>query len=412
MAVGSIGGGKTVARLPGLAAVPQDGLIKTARAPVVPYLPFARPSIDEETIAGVAEVLRSGWLASGPNVLKFEQALSEYHEGRTARVVTSATAALELALQIAGVGPDTEVITCAMSFFAAPNMIVKVGARPVFVDCDLVTRNIDFDQVEAAITPRTRAIMPTHFAGLPVDMERLYSIARKHGLRVIEDAALAIGSRWRGRRIGAFGDLAALSFHPNKNLTTIEGGALLMSDAAEVKLFEKLRFHGIVRLPDGTRDVDVAGGKFNLPDVNARIGVGQLARLEEFNTARRALAARYFANLRTDPPCVMPAQAHSGEEEGHSWNMFCVLLPLERLRITRKQFIEAMHARGIGIGISYEALHLATLYRGLGYHEGDFPNAERIARQTVTLHLFPAMNAGDVDHVCQAVAEVLAEGRH
>ena len=383
----------------------------TARAPVVPYLPFARPSIDEETIAGVAEVLRSGWLASGPNVLKFEQALSEYHEGRAARVVTSATAALELALQIAGVGPDTEVITCAMSFFAAPNMIVKVGARPVFVDCDLITRNIDFDQVEAAITPRTRAIMPTHFAGLPVDIERLYSIARKHGLRVIEDAALAIGSRWRGRRIGAFGDLAALSFHPNKNLTTIEGGALLMSDAAEVKLFEKLRFHGIVRLPDGTRDVEVAGGKFNLPDVNARIGLGQLARLEEFNAARRTLVTRYFANLRTDPPCVMPARAHPGEEEGHSWNMFCVLLPLEKLRITRKQFIEAMHGRGIGIGVSYEALHLATLYRGFGYREDDFPNAERIARETVTLPLFPAMNAGDVDRVCQAVAEVLAEGR-
>ena len=383
----------------------------TARAPDIAYLPFARPSIDEESIAGVAEVLRSGWIASGPNVLKFEQALSEYHEGRPARVVTSATAALELALQVAGVGPGAEVINCAMSFFAAPNMIVKVGAKPVFVDCDLVTRNIDFDQVEAAITPRTRAIMPTHFAGLPVDIERLYAVAHKHGLRVIEDAALAIGSRWRGRRIGALGDLVALSFHPNKNMTTIEGGALLMSDATEVRLFEKLRFHGIVRLPDGTRDVDVAAGKFNLPDVNARIGLAQLARLEEFNAARRLLAARYFANLRTDPPCVLPAHAHAGEEEGHSWNMFCVLLPLDRLDITRRQFIEAMHTRGIGIGVSYEALHLTTLCRGFGYRDGDFPNAERIARETVTLPLFPAMSTGDVDRVCQAVAEVLAGAR-
>jgi dTDP-4-amino-4,6-dideoxygalactose transaminase len=383
----------------------------TARTPAVAYLPFARPSIDEESIAGVVEVLRSGWIASGPNVLKFEQALSEYHEGRPARVVTSATAALELALQVAGVGPGAEVINCAMSFFAAPNMIVKVGARPVFVDCDLVTRNIDFDQVEAAITPRTRAIMPTHFAGLPVDMERLYAVAHKHGLRVIEDAALAIGSRWRGRRVGAFGDLVALSFHPNKNMTTIEGGALLMSDAAEVRLFEKLRFHGIVRLADGTRDVEVAGGKFNLADVNARIGLAQLARLEEFNAARRLLAARYFANLRTDPPCVLPAHGYAGEEEGHSWNMFCVLLPLERLDITRRQFIEAMHTRGIGIGVSYEALHLTTLCRGFGYREGDFPNAERIARETVTLPLFPAMSAGDVDRVCEAVAEVLAGAR-
>jgi dTDP-4-amino-4,6-dideoxygalactose transaminase len=375
------------------------------------YLPFARPTIDEETIAGVAEVLRSGWITSGPNVLKFEQALSEYHGGRPTRVVASATAALELALQVAGVGPGAEVITSAMSFFAAPNMIVKVGAKPVFVDCDLITRNIDFDQVEAAITARTRAIMPTHFAGLPVDIERLYAIAQKYGLRVIEDAALAIGSRWQGRRIGAFGDLVAFSFHPNKNMTTIEGGALLMSTEAEVKLFEKLRFHGIVRLPDGTRDVDVASGKFNLPDVNARIGLAQLARLEEFNTARRMLAARYFGNLRTDPQCLLPAHAHAGEEEGHSWNMFCVLLPLERLDITRKQFIDAMHARGIGIGISYEALHLTTLCHGFGYREGDFPNAERIARETVTLPLFPAMSAGDVDRVCHAVAEILARAR-
>jgi dTDP-4-amino-4,6-dideoxygalactose transaminase len=381
----------------------------TARAPVAPYLPFARPSIDEESIAGVVEVLRSGWIASGPNVLKFEQALSQYHEGRPARVVTSATAAIELALRIAGVGPGDEVITSAMSFFAAPNMIVKAGARPVFVDCDLATRNINLDQAEAAVTPRTKAIMPTHFAGLPVDIERLYAIAEKHGLRVIEDAALAIGSRWRGRRIGAFGDLVVFSFHPNKNMTTIEGGALLMNDDAEAKLTEKLRFHGIVRLPDGTRDVDVACGKFNLPDVNARIGLSQLARLEEFNAARRVLAAHYFAHLRTTAHCVLPARARPGEEDGHSWNMFSVLLPLDRIAITRKQFIDAMHARGIGIGISYEALHLTTLCRSLGYRDGDFPNAERIGRETVTLPLFPAMKTSDVDRVCQAIAETLAD---
>jgi dTDP-4-amino-4,6-dideoxygalactose transaminase len=383
----------------------------TARAAVLPYLPFARPSIDEESIAGAAEVLRSGWIASGPNVLKFEGALSEYHEGRPARVVTSATAAMELALQVAGVGPGDEVITSAMSFFAAPNMIVKVGAKPVFADCDLVTRNIDIAQVESAITARTKAIMPTHFAGLPVNIEGLYAIARKHGLRVIEDAALAIGSRWRGRRIGAFGDLVVFSFHPNKNMTTIEGGALLMSQEAEAKLVEKLRFHGIVRQPDGTRDVDSAAGKFNMPDVNARIGLSQLARLEEFNAARQRLAARYFANLDSTPLCVLPAHAHAGEEEGHSWNMFCILLPLDRLAITRKQFIDEMHALGIGIGISYEALHLTTLCRRMGYREGCFPNSERIGRETVTLPLFPAMTMDDVDRVCQALSAVLAGAR-
>jgi dTDP-4-amino-4,6-dideoxygalactose transaminase len=380
-------------------------------AHALPFLPFARPSIDEEAIAGVGEVLRSGWIASGPNVLKFEQSLSVYHDGRPARVVTSATAALELALQVAGVGPGDEVITSAMTFFAAANMILKVGAKPVFVDCDLVTRNIDIDQVRAAVSPRTRAIMPTHFGGLPVDLDGLYAIAREHGLRVIEDAALAIGSSWRGRRIGAFGDLVAFSFHPNKNMTTIEGGALLMNDAAEAKLFEKLRFHGIVRLPDGTRDVDVAGGKFNLPDVNARLGLSQLARLEEFNAARRALAERYFERLHTEPACLLPARAPAGEEGGHSWNMFAVLLPLARLTITRKQFMEAMQARGIGTGISYEALHLTTLCRNLGYRDGDFPHAERIGRETLTLPLFAAMTNADVDRVCEAVADVLAGAR-
>lgn len=382
-----------------------------ASAQALPFLPFARPSIDEESIGAVAEVLRSGWIASGPNVLKFEQALSDYHGGRPARVVTSATAALELALHVAGVGPGDEVITSAMSFFASANMILKVGARPVFVDCDLVTRNIDVDQVRAAVTPRTKAIMPTHFGGLAVDLDGLYAVARENGLRVIEDAALAIGSRWRGRRIGAFGDLVAFSFHPNKNMTTIEGGALLMNDAAEAKLFEKLRFHGIVRLPDGTRDVDVAGGKFNLPDVNARLGLSQLARLEQFNAARRALAQRYFARLHTDPACLLPARAPAGEEDAHSWNMFSVLLPLAQLTITRKQFMDAMHLRGIGTGISYEALHLTTLCRSLGYREGDFPHAERIGRETVTLPLFAAMGQGDVDRVCDAVAEVLAGAR-
>jgi dTDP-4-amino-4,6-dideoxygalactose transaminase len=245
------------------------------------FLPFTRPSIDEETIAGVAEVLRSGWITSGPWVQKFEHALTEFCGGRPARTVTSATAAVEVALQIAGIGPGDEVITSAQTFFTALNMIVKVGARPVFVDCDLVTRNIDLNQVDVAITPRTKAIMPTHWPGSLVDMDALYALARRRNLRVIEDAALVIGSRWKGRNIGAFGDLVTFSFHPNKNMTSIEGGALVVNDEREAKLVEKLRFHGIIRLADGTRDVDFPGGKFNLPDVNARIGVPQLVRLPD-----------------------------------------------------------------------------------------------------------------------------------
>jgi dTDP-4-amino-4,6-dideoxygalactose transaminase len=373
-----------------------------------PFLPFAQPTIDEEMIGGVAEVLRSRWIASGPNVLAFERALSEYHGGRPVRVMTSATAALELALRVAEVGPGDEVITSSQTFFAAVNMIVRAGASPVFVDCDLVSRSIDLAQVEAAITPRTRAVMPTHFPGALVDMDALYALARRHGLRVIEDAALALGSRWQGRPVGSFGDLCAFSFHPNKNITSIEGGALVVNDAGEAQRVETMRFHGIVRLPDGTRDIEQAGGKFNLADVNARLGLAQLARLDEFLSRRRELVAAYFARFDTEPACLLPPPL---AQDGASWNMFCVLLPLDRLRISRRQFVEAMHARGIGIGISYEAAHLTTLGRRLGYREGQLPNAERIGRETVTLPLFAGMLDDDVGRVCAAAAEVMREGR-
>jgi dTDP-4-amino-4,6-dideoxygalactose transaminase len=377
----------------------------------LPFLPFARPTLDEATIAAVGEVLRSGWITSGPQVKAFEAALSAYHGGRPARVVSSATAALEIALRMIGVGPCDEVLTPAQTFFAAPNMIARVGATPVFVDVDLATRNIDLAGAEARVSARTKAIMPTHFAGLPVDMDALYDFARRHRLRVIEDAALAIGSSWRGKRIGSFGDICVFSFHPNKNMTTIEGGALVVADEDEARAIEVLRFHGIVRLPDGTRDVTVPGGKFNLPDVNAVVGVRQLARLDDFNACRRALAARYLARYASDPACLLPHPGHANDEAGHSWNMFAPLLPLDRMTLSRKQFRDALEARGIGTGVSYEAAHLASAYADLGYRRGDLPNTERIADETVTLPLFPTMTDADVDRVCAACAEVIGAHR-
>jgi dTDP-4-amino-4,6-dideoxygalactose transaminase len=375
------------------------------------YLPFARPTMDEATVADVAAVLRSGWLTSGPRVKDFEAALSAHVGGRTVRVLSSATAALEIALQVAGIGPGDEVIMPAMTFFAAPNMILKVGATPVFVDVDPTTRNIDLDAVAARIGHRTKAIMPTHFAGLPCDMDGLYALAARHRLRVIEDAALAIGSSWRGRTIGSFGDLVVFSFHPNKNITTIEGGALVVNNAYEAAEVEVLRFHGIRKLPDGTRDVTVAGGKFNLPDVNAAVGLRQLAQLPAFNARRRALAARYFERFRTDPACVLPHPGYSGDEAGHSWNMFAPLLPLAGITLSRAEFRAELERRGIGTGMSYEAAHLATAYRHLGYHRGDLPHTEHIADTTVTLPLFPTMTDADVDRVCAACADVLAAHR-
>lgn len=377
----------------------------------VSYLPFTRPTLDDATIADVGAVLRSGWITSGPQVKAFEAALSASMGGRPARVVSSATGALEIALQLCAIGPGDEVITPAMTFFAAPNMIVKVGATPVFVDVEPGTRNLDLAATQARIGPRTRAIMPTHFAGLPCDMDALYALAREHKLRVIEDAALAIGSTWHGKPIGSFGDICVFSFHPNKNMTTIEGGALIVNDQHDAETIESLRFHGIARLPDGTRDVTVAGGKFNLPDVNAAIGLRQLASLPAFNARRRALVQRYFERFRTDPPCELPHPGYAGFEEGHSWNMFAPLLPLSELTLDRQGFRSALEERGIGTGVSYEAAHLATLFRRFGYHRGDLPNTERIADSTVTLPLFPTMADADVDRVCAACAEVLSAHR-
>jgi dTDP-4-amino-4,6-dideoxygalactose transaminase len=371
-------------------------------------LPFTRPTIDEDTIASVVQVLRSGWLATGPKVAQLEAELSAYCGGRPVRSQTSATAGLEMALRACGIGPGDEVITPALSFVATANVIMRVGARPVFVDVGLDSRNIDLDQVEAAITPRTRALMPVHFAGLAVDMERLYAIAARHKLRVIEDAAHAIGSSYRGRRIGSFGDLVCFSFHPNKNITTIEGGAISGGSPEELKAIELERWHGQVKLGADSFDTLLPGGKSNLSDVAAAVGLGQLKRLEEFNARRRLLVGRYFELWgNQDAPLRLPERG----DEGHSWHVFTPLLPLPRLNISRVQFIEAMKSQGIGVGVHYPAIHLFSCYRALGYRDGQFPNAERIGRETVTLPLFPAMAMSDVDRVVTAATQIVHGAR-
>ena len=225
---------------------------KSATTQKPAFLPFTRPSIDEATVRAVGDVLRSGWITTGPQVQAFEAALGAYLGGRAVRTFTSATGALEVALQVCNVGPGDEVIVPAMTFAATANVVVRLGATPVFVDVDLATRNLDIAKAEAAVTPRTKAIMPVHFAGLPVDMDALYQLAQRRHLRVVEDAAHAIGSAWKGKRIGSFGDLVCFSFHPNKNMTTIEGGAIALADPAEAKRVDVLRFHGIQRDADGS----------------------------------------------------------------------------------------------------------------------------------------------------------------
>jgi dTDP-4-amino-4,6-dideoxygalactose transaminase len=367
--------------------------------PNTPYIPFARPEIDEDTIAAVSAVLRSGWITSGPQVQRFEAELSAYFGGRPVRAFTHATAALEVAVRLAGVGPGDEVIVPAMTFAASANVVALAGGRPVLVDVDLDSRNTDAARIEAAITPRTRAIMPVHFAGLPVDLEPIYALAARRGLRVIEDAAHAMGASSRGRRIGAQGDLVAFSFHPNKNMTTIEGGALSFRDPGELERAERLRFHGIRKLPGGTMDVIEHAGKSNLSDVSAAIGLAQLAKLERFNARRAALARRYFEKLGGVARLRLPAAGHAG----HAWHLFAPLVDFDALGITRERFIQAMHERGIGVGVHYQALNLFEAFRRLGYRAGDFPNAETIGARTVTLPLHTQLRDADVERVCEAV---------
>jgi dTDP-4-amino-4,6-dideoxygalactose transaminase len=371
---------------------------------VKPFLPFTRPDIDEQNIAAVADVFRSGQLASGPKVAQFEADLAAYlGGGRHLRVMTSATAGLEMALEVAGIGPGDEVIVPAMSFAASANVVARLRAKPVFVDIDLYTRNIDLDRVPAAITPKTRAIMPVHFAGLPVDMDGLYGLAAEHGLRVVEDAAHAIGSKYKGKPIGSFGDLVVFSFHPNKNMTTIEGGAISTGDTQAAELLEQYRFHGIKRNAAGEVDVMFPGAKSNLTDVAAQVGIDQLRRLDGFNARRLALAGRYFNEFKGYDGVVLPARGDSG----HSWHMFQVLIDFASRGMTRPGFQKAMADRGIGIGVHYPSIPSLKFYREAGYRDEDTPIAARVGRETVTLPLFPAMADEDVARVVREIKSTL-----
>ena len=373
---------------------------------------FAAPLLGEEEFAASDAVLRSGWIASGPNVLALESELSAYFGNRPTRALTSETAALEVALQLLGIGAGDEVLIGAQTFFSSGNMVEKVGARAVFVDVDLKSRNIDLADAARRVTTKTKAIIPTHYAGLACDMDALYAFAAEHKLRVIEDAALAVGSSWKGRNIGSFGDIALFSFHPNKNMTTIEGGALVCNDLADAKRVEVLRFHGISRLPDQTRDVDFPGGKFNMTDVSAAIGRAQLKKLDGFCTHRRGLAMHYLKRLPAFlAEALLPPAGHIGDEAGHSWNLFAIRLPLDQLNKSRAEIMDAMKAQGVATSVSYESPHLTSVFRKQGWKVGDLPNTELIANSTLTLPLHAGLQISDVDFVCDSLRSVLNDAK-
>jgi dTDP-4-amino-4,6-dideoxygalactose transaminase len=375
----------------------------------LPFLPFSRPSIDEDTIAAVGEVLRSGWITTGPKNQALEARLSEYFGGRPVRTFNSGTCTMEIALRIAGIGPGDEVITTPISWVATANVIIAVGATPVFADIDARTRNIDLDKLEAAITPATRAIIPVYLSGLPLDMDRLYAIANKHKLRVIEDAAQAIGSLWKGKRIGSFGDFCSFSFQANKNITTGEGGCLVLNNAEEARLAEKYRLQGVSRSGIDGIDVDVLGGKYNMSDIMAAIGLGQMNQLEAVTAQRRKLAEHYFATFGPDFEANTGAQLPLQAFETSNWHLFQIILP-DRGPGTRAEFMTRMQKEfNIGTGYHYAPIHLFTMYRERGFKEGMFPVSEKIGRLTVTLPMFYAMTCADVERVVAAVNAILAK---
>ncbi len=381
----------------------------------LPFIPFTRPHFNQETIDAVGEVLRSGWVTSGPKLAEFEAALSEYFGGRPVRCFANGTATMKIALQVAGIGPGDEVITTPISWVATSNVILSVGATPVFVDIDPITRNLDLSKVAAAITPKTRAIMPVFLAGLPVNMDQLYELAKQYQLRVIEDAAQAFGSQWKGQKIGSIGDLVSFSFQANKNLSTVEGGCLVLNNADEAKLAEKFRLQGLTRQGMDGMDVDVLGGKDNLTDVNAVIGLHQLQQLPAFQARRSALARQYFDVIRSEMQAAgldnlhleLPVENFTDS----NWHMFQVVLPLEQLNVDRAQVMTELKDLGIGTGVHYPAITGFTLYQKLGYQVEATPVARRIGCSILTLPLFPEMMDQDVGRIAGALAGILKKHR-
>jgi dTDP-4-amino-4,6-dideoxygalactose transaminase len=377
----------------------------------LPFIPFTRPHFNQETIDAVAEVLRSGWVTSGPKLAEFEASLSAYFSGRPVRCFANGTATMKIALQVAGIGSGDEVITTPISWVATSNVILSVGATPVFVDIDPITRNIDLNKVAAAITLKTRAIMPVYLAGLPVDMDQLYNLAKQHQLRVIEDAAQAFGSQWKGQKIGSIGDLVSFSFQANKNLSTVEGGCLVLNNADEAKLAEKLRLQGLTRHGMDGMDVDVLGGKDNLTDVNAVIGLHQLKQLPAFQTRRSALARQYFDVIRSELKSAglskLKLELPIENFTDSNWHMFQVVLPLEQLNVDRAQIMTELKELGVGTGVHYPAITGFTLYQKLGYKTEATPIAQRIGRSILTLPLFPGMTDEDIGRIANGLVGIL-----
>lgn len=377
------------------------------------YLIFGSPDIGEEEIREVTATLRSGWLGTGPRVARFEDEFRRYTGARFAMALNSCTAGLHLAMIAVGVRTGDEVITTPMTFAATGNAIIHVGATPIFADCQRETLCIDPAQVAARVSERTRAIVPVHFAGRAADMTRLAEIARRHDVRIVEDAAHAIETVHQGRKIGTIGDCTAFSFYVTKNVVTGEGG-MVTTESPEIADWIKIAgLHGMSgdawkRYSDeGYRHYEVTfpGFKYNMMDLQAAIGIPQLARVEQNHARREQIWQRYLEAF-ADLPLMTPSEPPPGDR--HARHLFVILCALEHLRKNRDWILQALHAEGIGTGVHYRPLHLHPYYRErYGHRPGDFPNAEWIGERTISLPFSSKLSDADVDDVIAAVRKVM-----
>lgn len=377
------------------------------------FLPFSRPSITEEDIAGVGDVLRSGWITTGPKSAQFERSFCEYVGCPGAVALSSATAGMHLLFRALGIGKGDEVITPSMTWVSTVNLIVLAGASPVFADIDRDTLMVTHDSIKECITEHTRMIIPVHFAGAPADIGPIRQMAVKRGIFVVEDAAHALGTEYMGKLVGESGT-SIFSFHPIKNITTGEGGMFCSDDQTLLDHIRRLKFHGLGvdaydrhsqgRSPQA--QVLEPGYKYNMTDIAAVLGLKQLERVDVFNMKRSELAMRYRKRLTemdeilplSDPPYPMK----------HAWHLYIVRLDTERTGIRRDDFIAELNKRNIGTGLHFRAVHLQKYYiESMGTHRGMLPNTEWNSDRLCSLPLFPDMTAGDVDDVVEAVKDVL-----
>lgn len=380
------------------------------------FLPFGMPCLGDEEIEEVVDTLRSGWIGTGPKAERFEREFAAYVGAEHAVSLNSCTAGLFLSLLALGVGPGDEVITTALTFGATVNVIEHVGARPVLVDIDPATLNINPELVERAVTPRTKAIIPVHFGGLSCDMQALGRIAEKHRLAILEDAAHAVGTRFDSRMAGTFGKLAAFSFYANKNLTTAEGGMVTTDDEALAQHIRRLRLHGLncdarkrfdskqLLIPD----VEQPGYKYNMPDIAAAIGIRQLQKQERFLEIRERYA-RTYDDAFADLPVRLQYRPRPTDHNRHSLHLYVVILEENRWRVSRSKVVEALLRENIGAAVHYPAIHTHTFYRTkYGYKPEDFPHAFGIGEKILSLPLTPAMSDADVADVLSAVRKIAA----